>query len=426
MRLIKVMLIFLLFMVAVMPFSAGAQEDTPAFFVVLCPDGRQIVGHQLIFENLAPNENLRFTVIGKGGFDPAMAVVDDPNNPECFNNTPAVAGATVAVPSIGRVDANSFSAQASVAAGGDRKIQLIVGGFAGLSGQYALIVENMTIGAPSEIDTLRLQIPFSTFREWVGVFMIGAEDAVDPYMAVYPDAPQGRPIATCDNAGTQTCSATPNMLDRGALFPDGTTYAGDDFDAGIMGVYGEDEITYAFTDSSSTTTGDYTLVMTGVAPGAVATDTFICDPVEIELRDSSPSYNPVYKVENITDSDPNTFWVTGAPPINPQTNVRDQNAFVVVGVLDERPISQIRLNGYAQAIDGTEINSLKRFAIRFPDANQAEIVTAIDSELSLQAGYQNFTFLPTVIEEFGLILLDNYGGTLFVLVDIQVCAEPGL
>ncbi|MCL4879688.1 MAG: hypothetical protein KJ064_23730 [Anaerolineae bacterium] len=415
-------IIIFVILVAMPTLAVVGQETPPAFFVTLCPDGRQIVGHHLIFENLAPTDTLRFTVVGKDGFDPAMAFVDDPNNPECAINTPEVATTTVAVPSIGRVDANSFAAQRSISAGGDRKIEVIVGGFAGLSGQYALVVENLGIDSAGETDTMRLQIPFSASREWIGVFMIGATAAIDPVLAVYAGEPQGRPLSQCDNAGTQTCPNTPNMKDRGALFPDGSVYAGDDFDAGIMSVYKDAELTYTFRDATSTATGDYIVVVTGIAPGAVATETFICDPVEIELRDSSPAYNPAYKLENIIDGDPLTFWVTGAPPINPSTGSRDQNAFVVVGLLEDRPISQIRINGYAQAVDGTEINSLKRFAVRFPDANQAEIVTAIDSELSLQAGYQKFTFLPTVVDEFGLILLDNYGGTLFVLVDIQVCA----
>lgn len=422
MRSIAVVLLIIVLVVPSLPVIG--QETTPAFFVALCADGRQIVGHHLIFENLAPTDTLQFTIIGKDGFDPSMAFVDDPQNPECVTNTPEAAAVTVAVPSAGRVEANSFAAQRSVSAGTDRKIEVILGGFAGLSGQYVLVVENLSIDTAGEVNTMRLQIPFSAFHEWIGVFMIGADSALDPTISVYRGEPQGRPLSICDNAGTQTCPTTPNMKDRGALFPDGTTYAGDDFDAGIMGVYPEDELTYTFSDAAGTGTGDYALIITGIAPGAVATNTFICDAVDLELRDSSPAYNPTYKLENILDSDPSTFWVTGAPPVNPQTGVRDQNAFVVVGVLDERPISQIRINGYAQAVDGTEINSLKRFAIRFPDANAAEIVTAIDAELSLQAGYQTFTFLPTVIDEFGLVLLDNYGGTLYVLVDIQVCAEP--
>jgi len=416
------MALILLFGAVLLPTAptqqAKAQDDIP-FFIANCLDGRQIIGHRLILEELVPGSAVRLTAIGQETYDPAIAILNNTDTADCTTNTPEASGNTVAVPSIGRVESNNFTAQTTAFANNAGMLDVIVGGFATQSGQYAVIIETTGIDTPGDQDVMRVQIPPSTYQEWVGVYMVGEGDTVDPYIQVYEEEFIGRPIDECDNAGTQSCPSMTTLVDRGALM-DQRTYAGDDFDAGIMDVYTQSELIYTFRDASLTTTGDYAIIFTATAPGAVATSTHICDQVEIELRDSSPQYNPAYTLDNILDGDPDTFWVTGAAPLTSE-GTRETNAFIVIGILEDRPINKIRINGSAQALDGIEQNSLRRFALRFPSPAGEELVTALEAEVTQQAGYQSFNFLPTEVEEFGLVLLDNYGGTLFVLVDIQIC-----
>ncbi len=89
----------------------------------------------------------------------------------------------------------------------------------------------------------------------------------------------------------------------------------------------------------------------------------------------------------------------------------------------DRQINKIRINGYAQSSDEFAANALRRFALRFQNES-GDLVTAVEAELLQQPGYQSFAFLPATIGEVGLILMDNYGGTLFTVVDVQICALP--
>lgn len=417
----KVYLLSLFLFPLLFPFSSATGQQEEPFFIAQCQNGRQVIGHRLILEDLPGTRPIRFSAIGSDDFDPTIAILKKDGTADCALNTPEITGSVVAVPSLGRIEANNFSAQKSVAVDRDRRIELIVGGFAGQSGQYALVIENLGINYTGEVNSIRVQVPPSTYREWIGMFMIGEVDTLDPLLQVYAGGVGTLVQDECDNAGTQSCPSSSTLVDRGALFTS-NTYIGDDFDAGIMNIYDQSELSFTFRDAGETGTGDYIAIMTGTAPGAVASRIHICDTVEIELIDSSPAYNPAYTLDNILDGSPDTFWVTGAAPINAE-GVREENAYVVINILEERPINRIRINGYA-ALEGIENNSLKSFALRFPDAAASDIVTALEADLALRSGYQSFSFLPTRVEEVALVLTDNYGGTLYVLVDIEICGVP--
>jgi hypothetical protein len=420
-RLILIYSLLVSLWVALPAKPATAQGDIPAS-VALCEDGRQVVGYVIVLEGLPSDAAIRLTAVSNTDFDPAIAVLEADGDVTCTNNSASAEGTTIAVPGLGRVEANAFAAQTTVTAGARREIRAVVGGFAGQSGVFALVIENLRLDRPNEADTMEIYLPPSATKEWLNVFMIGADEDLDPALAMYI-GDSVRASQTCDNAGTPTCPGVPDLLDRGAVINTEETYSGDAFDAGVIGAFGEEYLTYEFSDATGNNTGEYVAIISALAPGAVLDTSFICENVAFEVRGASPSYNTTYLSEYILDGDPSTFWVTGAAPLDPQTNARTNTSFIVIGIEGDRPISKIRINGYAQASQEFATNALRLFAVRFQNENE-EVVTAVEGELLQQPGYQSYSFLPAQIGEIGLILIDNYGGTLFTVVDVQICAQP--
>lgn len=422
MRIFLLSTIIVAFMIAPIKFISAQNIDP--YFVVLCEDGRQIVGYNLILEDLTPDSSLRVTMVGARDFDPAFATIDDDETIICANNTERAAGSTVAIPGLGRVEANNFAAQRTILVPRSGNLNLVVGGYPGQAGQFGVVIENMSIETGGGTDIMRVNVPPAALTEWVNVFMVGSGSNLDPVMNMYFERAIGQPEVTCDNAGTRTCQDVPELIDRGAVISEGDIYAGDAFDAGIMGAYQQEQLVYEFKDVSTTNTGNYIIAMSATAPGAVVDTSFICTNVVDRVIGSSPSYNPAYSLENIIDGDPSTFWVTGVPNVNPQTGQPDQNAFVAIAMQEEElRINKIRINGYAAGGEELVQNSLQNFAVRFPNAD-GEVVTAVEGQLLAQPGYQSFSFIPATVSDIGIIFLSNYGGTLYTVVDIQVCAAP--
>lgn len=390
--------------------------------VAICEDGRQIVGYGMIIDDLTPSGTVRITALGVGGFDPAFAIINPNGTIECTNNSSVQDETIIAVPGVGRVEVDDFAAQRNVIVPNQGDIRLVVGGFPGQSGQFGLVIENLRLDRENEINTIEIKVPPSATQEWLNVFMVGSTDQLDPKMSLFVN--QGvRPIVECDNAGTATCQGTPTLSERGAIIETADIYLGDSFDAGIMGAFQEELLTYEFSDVTGANTGEYIAIVNGLAPGAVVDTSFICENVITNVAGSSPAYNPTYDTEFAMDGDPATFWVTGASPLDPETGQRSGNGFVVFSLAEDRQINKIRINGYAQSSQEFAQNALRIFALRFQNEEE-ELVTAVEAELLQQPGYQSFSFPPALIDEAGLIMLDNYGGTLFTVVDVQICAVP--
>lgn len=395
-------------------------ENMPS--VAICEDGRQIVGYGVIIDDLTPSGTVRLTAFGEAGFDPAFAILNPDGSVSCTNNTQTGENTVLAVPGIGRVEANDFAAQRTVLVPSRGDLRLVIGGFPGQSGQFGFVVENLRLARENEINLVHVKVPPSATQEWVNMFMVGSTNQIDPAMALYVDQ-SVRPLVECDNAGTATCQGVPTMVERGAIMDGVDIYLGDAFDAGVMGAFQREILTYEFRDITGANTGDYIAIMTALAPGAVVDTSFICENVVTGIAGSSPAYNTTYESEFVIDGDPESFWVTGAAPIDAATGQRSGNGFVVFSLREDRQINKIRVNGYAQSSQEFAQNALRLFALRFQNSEE-ELVTAVEDELLQQPGYQSFSFPPALIDEVGLIMLDNYGGTLFTLVDVQICAVP--
>lgn len=416
----RIMLMMLLLVSSLNTVLHAQTTDLPA--VALCDDGRQIVGYGLRFDDLTPNTNVRVTVLGAGDFDPAFAVVDREGGFQCTNNSMGAEGTTIAIPGLGRVEYNSFAAQRTILIDNSGELNLVVGGFPGQSGQFGVVVENLRIDNPTEVDNLYIKVPVSATKEWLNVFMIARTNNLDPATALYVEN-DVRPKRECDNAGTRTCEGIPTLTERGAVISTADIYAADSFDAGVMGAFQAENLRVEFKDVTGTNSGEYIAVFAATATGAVVDTSFVCDNVILSVDGASPSYNSTYITDYLIDGDPSTFWVTGAAPYDPQTGQRGSASFVVLKVDPDREIHKIRINGYAQSADEFASNALQKFALRFQNESE-ELVTAVEAELLQQPGYQSFSFVPAKIDEVGLILIENYGGTLFTVVDVEICALP--
>ncbi len=393
-------------------------QQSPPTYVVTCDDSRQVVGYRLTLRDLEPRQNLRLTMIGSNNFDPAFAILNADGTVTCENNTSLADGSVIAIPSLGIVEANAFSAQRNALTRDDGTLELIAGGFPGESGQFALAIENLRIASPGDTDIVEVRMPPATINEWANLFMVTGDSRLDAYMEVYREQIIGQPEQFCDNAGTNTCVGVPDLVDLGAIINETETYPGDAFDAGLMVALQTEEIIFSLRDASGTQSGDYIAIFSAIAPGAVVDTSYICTPVDITLEGSSPAYNPSYSIDDIVDGNPATFWVTAA---SGATQGSARNPFIVLGFDGEQRIDRVRINGFAQTEESSQQNAIRRFSIQFPNA-QGELVTAVEGEMRAQPGYQSFSFLPASVDEIGLILQENFGGTLFTVVDVQVCA----
>lgn len=409
-----VSLFFVLFLLVVSPVAAEPVAQTSdGQFAVTCADGRQLVGLRVSLQDLTPGANYRLTLVGEGSFDPALAVIRADGTTTCSDNEGAVAGAQVALSNLGRITASPFSTQTVVTGGPDTNIELIVGGFAGESGQFALAVEGFMIDPAGETDAIYIDVPPAAAGEWLSVFMIGTGD-LDPFVELATLDADGiyTTAAVCDNANVRECSGVPALVDNGIAFDEANQLVGDAFDAGIMTAPQAGRLWYTFGASRGVSTGAYVMFITGMAPGDSVDRAYVCDNVAATIVSSSLNYNELYAPENVLDGDPSTRWVTA-----PSSNA--QRPFIVIGLSEPVVVQSIRVNAF---INERRVNSLKLFDIAIPNSERQTTVAA-SVEAALRPGYQRFQIPPALVGEVGLVLTETQGGGIFEILDIQVCAS---
>lgn len=381
-------------------------------FVVNCPDGRQIVGLRVSLQDLTVGGSYRVTLLGESNFDPALATIRGDGAITCSDNEGNIAGAQLGLSHIGRWQASAFATQTTVVGGPDTNVELVVGGFAGQSGQFALAVEGFSIDPLGETDAIYVDVPPSMAGEYLGVFMIGAE-GLDPYLelATLDDDGIYTTAEACDNANVRECDNVPALVDNGLAFSDTDRLVGDAFDAGILTAPAAGRLWYTFGASRGASIGSYTLFITGMAPGDPVERQYVCNNVAASITSSSASYNELYVPENVLDGDPSTRWVTSAGSAS-------QLPFLVIGLNDTVVVDSIRISGF---VNQRRTNSLKLFNIAIPSGDRQTTV-ALSAEAALRPGYQRFRITPARVQEIGLVLTETQGGNLFEIFDIQVCA----
>ena len=410
-------LLALLVLMAGGPAAVVTLAQTPdGQFVVSCSDGRQVVGLRVSLQDLTPGGEYRVTLLGETGFDPALAVVRGDGTTTCSDNEGVLTGVQLGLGNIGRWQANAFSTQVTIVGGPDTNVELVVGGFAGESGQFALVVEGFTIDPLGESDAIYVDVPPSIAGEWLGVFMIGSGD-LDPFLELATLDADGiyTTAATCDNGNVRECDNVPALTENGIAFEEANQVVGDAFDAGLLTAPQAGRLWYTFGAARGASTGAYTMFLTGMAPGDPAERAYVCDNVASSIVSASPTYNELYAPENVLDGDPSTRWVTSA------RTAAGQSPFIVVGLSDTVVVDSVRINGF---VNQRRTNSLKTFDIAVPNPERQTTV-AMTAEAALRPGYQSFRITPARVQEIGFVLNATQGGGLFEIFDVQVCAARG-
>lgn len=432
---------FVLLVALIAPFTVFAQleptEQTPTSeseFLLTCQDGLEIVvSSRIVLRQVSPEFSYRFTAVGIDDYDPVLAVITGPGSGNCNDNVDGLGGSQIAVPGIGFVEANDLSAQvtARTALNQFGDVEVAVGGIAGSTGQFAVVVEGFRISPSTELDQVLISVPGAAANETLGVFMIGRTDSLDPTMRLYDgsaaengaiDLSTLSPLAICDDGGTDSCVMTPTLNGGGAALETGTVYIADGVDAGIIYTpRTTSPLLYTFGSSDGASSGDYVVVVTGTAPGDPDDPAAICNNVAAGIERVSSNYSALYLPENLLDNDPSTGWATTIGPVDPATGLSTTEEFVVVRLSGLHRVSRVRLNTYSPT-EGFESNSIRAFSIAVQNADLQQ-VTVFNGEATLQPGYHSYSFLPIEVDMIAFVFKSNYGGGFFEVADIQVCAE---
>lgn len=409
----------------VMNIGQAHAQSAEELFRVTCQDEQELIGHRLTIPNLTRGESLRFTLLGVRDFGARMAVITGSGNAECSELTPELLGSAVAAPGLGRIEGRVMVARAEYRPSSGGTIDVVVGGTAGISGQWVLIMDNLTLNRTNEVDSMQVAVPPASQQEWLGVFMMSGteESAIDPYMVMTAGTEGNAIRLECDNAGTRTCLNSTTLFERGVQFADEDeiSYVGSILDAGTMGVFPYSKLVYEFS-AAGNDTGSYVVIMTGTAPGDINDSSLICDNVIARVQDASPEYNSLYPASNLLDNNPNTRYVTSAPPTDATTQTTVPT-FIVLEFEQVEIVDRIRIGGYIPAPElQPNPNALQTFSVTLLGKTENTLVTALKAQLRPQPTYQTFSFVPAETQEIGLLLETNFGGTLFEIADIQVCA----
>lgn len=434
-------LFLVLLVVLVVPFTTFAQleptEESPladSEFVITCEDGLEIVvSSRIVLRQVSPEFSYRFTAVGIDDYDPVLAVITGPGSGSCNDNVDGLGGSQIAVPGIGFVEANDLSAQVTARTSQNQfgDVEVAVGGLAGSTGQFAVVIEGFRISPNTELDQVLISVPGAAANESLGVFMIGRTEALNPIMRLYDgstvetgnvDLSNLSPLAICDDGGTDSCVMTPTLNGGGAALETGNVYIADGLDAGI--IYTPRAISpllYTFGSSEGASSGDYVVVVTGTAPGDPDDPAAICNNVAASIERVSSNYSSLYLPENLLDNDPSTGWATTIGPVDATTGLSSTEEFVVVRLNGIHRVSRVRLNTYSPT-EGFEENSIRAFSIAVQNADLQQ-VTVFNGEATLQPGYHTYSFLPIEVDMIAFVFRSNYGGGFFEVADIQVCAE---
>ena len=417
-------------------------------FRVTCDTGEEILGGTIFtFLAINPGFSYRVTTIGIGEFDPVMAVITGPGIGNCNDDNTSVAGSQVAVPGVGLIEGDNLDSQVTVSTSVSGNVDVVVGGYQGATGQFAMVVEGLAINPRDELDGFLISVPTVLINEPIGVYMVNRSGSrVDPYLQLAGghglqqdplDFNQAQILMICDDAGVGDCSNTEQFPGGGVDITNGFRYEADTNDAGISIALGStDKFLYAFGSYNSETTGDYAIIVVGTVPGSLdekpATGTTMmgannpgstgnttgastgatCNNVATSIVGVSSQYDNTYAPENLLDNNPQTSWST--------SGITDTEYFMV-GFNQVYTISQVRLNGYA-ATQGFQNDSVQNFVIGYIGADN-NAVRILEATAPLQAGYQTYTFAPVQVDHLMFALVSNYGGSNFEISDVMVCAQ---
>lgn len=186
---------------------------------VSCREGGSIEnGVELAIIQQRAGNQYTITAIGIDGFDPVLGVMlsGDYGNALCSDDDGEAATYSANLPTTGNVDTASSSSQVIFnlnSGNAFEDVSIVVGGFAGSSGEFVLIIEGMFASSADGIgDPMSLEISPALYESGVDptAYMISVVSAFDPLMLLVNSEYEqltdrdSNPIR-CDDAGSGSC-----------------------------------------------------------------------------------------------------------------------------------------------------------------------------------------------------------------------------
>lgn len=410
--------------------QSNVSDDT---FVITCDTGEEIIGGvKFTFLNINPGYTYRVTAVGIDDFDPSLAVVTAPGEGRCNDDEVKAAGSEVAVPGFGLLTATNRTAQVTVSTPRAGNVDVIVGGYEGATGQFAMVIEGLAINPRDELDGFLISVPTVVQQQEIGVYMVSRYINLDAYMMLWQgqglqqdpiDFETVTAIQDCDDVAVGNCSTIPAFPGGGVSIANGNAYIAGATDAGIVLVPNSNEkFLFAFGSSNEGSTGDYAIIVTGMVPGSLTETTTTttttntgsnttCNNI-ISSIDVSTQYDDSYSPENLLDNNPGTSW---------SSSTMDGEQYILAFFDRAYTIDRILFNTYS-ASAGFEKDSIRGFELVVIGQNN-KLATIFVGEAELQQGYQEFTFPPVTTDRLGINILSNHGGTTYEAADLIICGQ---
>lgn len=403
-------------------------------FIITCDTGEEIIGGvKFTFININAGTNYRVTALGIDGFDPQLAVATSPTEGYCNDDEVGAINSEVAVPGFGLLTADSTSSQVTIRGSGGN-VDVLVGGYEGATGQFAVVIEGLAISPADELDAFLVSVPPVVQDQEVGVYMVSRTTGLNSYMMLWAgeglqqpelDFNTAEPILECDDVEVGNCSAVPAFPGGGVSIANGGTYVAGQTDSGILFTpQSSDKFLYAFGSSASASRGDYAIIVTGTVPGSLtetttgtttntstSTTTQGCTNIAA-LAEVSSQYDATYGPENLLDGNPSTSWSSAS---------MEGEQFIIVYFDQAYTVDRMLFNAFS-ASQGFEQDSVREFELVVLGQNN-KIMTVFVGEAELTQGYQDFTFAPVTTDRIGINLISNHGGTSFEASDLMFCAQ---
>lgn len=193
----------------------SSNSSSGAGMSVTCDDGSSFSnGMEVLLYDLPTNQDYTITAIGVNGFDPVLAVLDsDTGEGFCSDDAEDAANYSADLPTSGAVAASSLSAQLVITppkSGNLFTASVVVGGYGNQSGEFVLIVENLSIdSSESSGDGLSINVTPGMVDTGVPLtlYMLAAADSqLDTYLIqtdsnYNPVQDNNGSDISCDDAG---------------------------------------------------------------------------------------------------------------------------------------------------------------------------------------------------------------------------------
>jgi hypothetical protein len=179
---------------------------------VVCPDGTPITNAIEVIINMRPGFTYTATALGIDGYDPVIAVGDETGIVLCEDDTSDAAGYSVTLPTTGTVRASALSPQQPFRHNyeGFADISIIVGGFAGQSGEFVLVLEGMAVTASDGTGdpfVVRISENMAYGQNDLAVYMMASSRGLDALVRLVDE--DDEVLAECDDGGnTAVCDGT--------------------------------------------------------------------------------------------------------------------------------------------------------------------------------------------------------------------------